>query len=169
MHYNMNGNLTDAGINLALRSMGKYAADPRGLLMVMDVETYIRGMLNATTSNAPGTFIKSEADVGYSIIVQGQVSSYRGIPIVIPTMANKAEADGKQSTTAASNTLGAMSLLNRSQWRVGFRRQMLIEVDRDIQKRQIIMVVSFRIAVGCRGTRSSQTHTAGIRNITVAS
>jgi hypothetical protein len=167
-HYNMNANLTDAGINLALRSMGKYAANPRDLLMIMDVETYIRGMLNATTTNAPGSFLRSEADTGYSIIVQGQISSYRGIPIVIPTLAGKAEADGKQSATAASNTLGALSIINRSQWRVGFRRQMLIEVDRDIQKRQIIMVVSFRIAVGCRGTRSSATHTAGIRNITVA-
>jgi len=167
-HFNAGGDaLTDADITSTMVLMGKYAADPRQMLFICDVDTYIRGFLNATTSNAPGTFIKSESDVGYSIIVTGQVGSYRGVPIVIPTLANKAEADGKQSTTSASNTLGFLAMLNRSQWKVGFKREMEIEVDRDIQKRQIIMVVSFRQAIGCRGTRSSATHTAGIRNILV--
>jgi hypothetical protein len=53
-------------------------------------------------------------------------------------------------------------------WYVGFLRDLLIEVDRDIQKRQYIMVSSLREAVAARGTRSSNTHTAGIRNILVA-
>jgi hypothetical protein len=53
-------------------------------------------------------------------------------------------------------------------WYVGFLRELLIEVDRDIQKRQYIMVTSLREAVGCHGTRASATHTAGIRNILVA-
>jgi len=131
------------------------------------VRTYIRGFLNATTTSSPGTFLTSEADTGYSIIVTGQVGSYRGIPLVIPTMAGRAEADGKQSATASSNTLGFVAFLNRSQWKVGFMRDVQIEVDRDIQKRQMIMVVSYRVAVGCRGTRSSAQHTAGIRNILV--
>jgi hypothetical protein len=46
---------------------------------------------------------------------------------------------------------------------------MMIEVDRDIQKRQTIMVVSYRQAIGCRGTRSTATHTAGMRNINISS
>jgi HK97 family phage major capsid protein len=166
--YNMNGVLTDAGITLTLVKMGKYAADPRQLLFICDVDTYIRGFLNATTSNAPGTFLVDQSAVGYSIIATGQVASYRGIPIVIPTLATKTEADGKQSTTAANNTLGQISIVNRTQWKSGFMREMEVEVDRDIQKRQIIMVVSFRQAIGCRGTRSSATHTAGIRNINVS-
>jgi HK97 family phage major capsid protein len=159
--------LTDAMITSTLVKMDKYAANPRDLLYICDVRTYIRGFLNATTSNAPGTFIKSEADVGYSIIATGQVASYRGSPLVIPTMAPRTEADGKQSVTSASNTLGQLSIVNRSQWKVGFVREVEIEVDRDIQKRQIIMVVSYRVAVGCRGTRSSAEHTAGILNILV--
>jgi hypothetical protein len=60
-----------------------------------------------------------------------------------------------------------MAIVNRSQWKVGYRRDVQIEVDRDIQKRQMIMVVSYRVAIGARGTRSSATHTAGIRNILV--
>jgi len=167
MLYNMNGALTDAGILYGLGLMGKYAVDPRQLLYVCDVNTYIKGFLDASTSGAPGTFIKSEADVGFSIIATGQVASYRGTPIVIPVLAGKTQADGTISATAASNTVGQLMIPNRTQWKVGFMRDVEIEVDRDIQKRQIIMVVSYRVAVGCRGTRSSATHTAGLRNITV--
>ena len=167
-HFNAGGDaLTDADITSTMALMGKYAANPRDLLIVTDVWTYLRGFLNATTTSAPGTFLTDASAVGYSIIATGQVAAYRGIPIVIPTYGNRAEADGKQSTVAASNALGFVALLNRSQWKVGFRRDVQIEVDRDIQKRQMIMVVSYRVAVGCRGTRSSATHTAAIRNILV--
>ena len=159
--------LTDAMITSTLKLMGKYAADPRQVLCVVDIDTYLRGFLNATTTSAPGTFIQNISDVGFSIIVTGQVASYRGIPLVIPSLYDQAEADGKQSATAASNTLGTATFFNRTQWKVGFQREFLVEVDRDIQKRQTIMVVSFRQAVGCRGTRASATHTAGIRNILV--
>jgi HK97 family phage major capsid protein len=160
------GALTDAHITSTMSLMGKYAHNPRELLYICDVYTYLRGFLNATTSNSPGTFIKSEQDVGYSIIATGQVGSYRGVPIVIPALAAKQGSSGKTGTTTSA--YGSLSLVNRTQWKVGFMRDMMIEVDRDIQKRQIIMVVSFRQAVGCRGTRSSATHTAGIRNINVA-
>jgi hypothetical protein len=50
-------------------------------------------------------------------------------------------------------------------WKVAFKRQLTIEVDRNIQKRQFIMVVSFRIAVAARGTRSTEKHTAGVHGI----
>jgi HK97 family phage major capsid protein len=164
---NMAGALTDAGIISGLALMGKYAVDPRQLLYVCDVNTYFKGFLDASTSGAPGTFVKSEADAGYSIIVTGQIAMYRGTPIVIPVLSGKTQADGTISATSASNTVGQLMIPNRNQWHVGFMRDVEIEVDRDIQKRQIIMVVSYRVAVGCRGTRSSATHTAGLRNITV--
>jgi hypothetical protein len=77
----------------------------------------------------------------------------------------EAEDDGKQSTTAANNNEGQIAIFHRDMWRVGFRRQLLIEIDRNIQKRQFIMVVSFRIAVAARGTRASAVHTAGIHGI----
>ena len=97
----------------------------------------------------------------------GQVGSYRGSPIVIPALAGRAEADGRKSATAASNTLGVLSVINRTQWKVGFMRDVEIEVDRDIQKRQNVMVVSLRLAFDERtGTRSSATHTALQYNIT---
>jgi len=42
-----------------------------------------------------------------------------------------------------------------------------MEVDRDIQRRQYIMVTSLREAIAAYGTRATATHVAGMRNITV--
>ena len=64
-------------------------------------------------------------------------------------------------------TTGRLLILNRTQWLVGFKRELAIETVRDPQKRQNIMVVSFRIALQERsGNRSSATHTALQYNIT---
>jgi hypothetical protein len=51
---------------------------------------------------------------------------------------------------------------------LGFIRELTLEVDRDIQKQQFILVASLAEAVAAHGTRSSATHTAGIRNILVS-
>ena len=77
------------------------------------------------------------------------------------------QADGKQSATPSNNTLGTMVSVNRESWRTGFRRQLLIEVDRDIRKQQFFFVVSFRLAIVGRDVRSTATHTAGIFNIKI--
>jgi hypothetical protein len=69
------------------------------------------------------------------------------------------------STTAASNDEGQIAILHRDMWTYGYRRELMLEMYRDVQKRQLVMVASFRIAVACRGTRSTATHTAGIHGI----
>ena len=62
---------------------------------------------------------------------------------------------------------GRILVVNRSQWRIGFRRELSIETERDIQKRQNVMVVSMRVAFDERsGNRSTATHTALQYNIT---
>ena len=72
-----------------------------------------------------------------------------------------ADTDGKVTDAGNGTNTGRLLLANRAQWRVGFRRELAIETDRDIQKRQNIMVVSMRLAFAERsGTRSSATHTA---------
>ncbi|MBU2328635.1 MAG: hypothetical protein KJ755_15005 [Alphaproteobacteria bacterium] len=71
-------------------------------------------------------------------------------------------ANGYQVTDAgnATNT-GRILVLNTTQWRVGFRRNITVEVDREPGKGQTTMYVSFRIALAERtGTRSTATHTA---------
>lgn len=162
-----NGALTDASLVLELAAMGKYAVDPTKLFFVCDVKTYLAGFLDAT-SGAPGantiTIDKFGSD---ATVMTGQLAAYRGIPIIVSASHPLGEADGKVSTTTANNTKGSLSIVNRMMWYVGFRRNLMIEVDRDIQRRQYIMVTSLRQAIGAHGTRSSATHTGGIFNITV--
>ena len=153
--------LADADILSMLKLMGKYAVNPEQAAMVVDVSTYLKGLLNM---DAVITVDKFGPE---AVVKTGQLAAYRGIPIVVSASGPLTEADGKVSTTSASNTLGQISCWNTLMWYAGFRRDLLIEMDRDIQKRQYIMVTSLREAVAARGTRSSATHTAGIYNILV--
>lgn len=159
--YNMNGNLTDAGVRAGLALLGKYGAMVDRLVMVMDAATYVSQLLGLTNVVTVDKFGPG------AVVLTGQLSSYAGIPVVVSESMPKTEADGKLSVTAANNTKGQIAFFHRDMWKVGFRRELLIEVDKDIKKRQFVMVVSFRIAVASRGTRSTATHTAVMRNITV--
>ena len=162
-----NGALTDATLVIELAAMGKYAIDPTRLMFVCDVSTYLAGFLDAT-STAPGANVITMDKFGAgAIVMTGQLAAYRGIPIIVSASHPLTEADGKVSTTAGNNTKGSISIVNRMMWYVGFRRNLLIEVDRDIQRRQYIMVTSLREAVGAHGVRATNTHTGGIFNITV--
>jgi HK97 family phage major capsid protein len=153
--------LADGDILAALADMGKYAVDPAQCVLVCDIATYLNGFLGLTNVVTVDKFGPS------AVVLTGQLASYRGIPIIVSASAPKTEADGKVSTTAGNNTLGQITVFNRNMWYVGFRRQLMMETDRDIQKRQYIMVTSLREAVAAHGTRSSATHTAGIYNILV--
>ncbi len=157
--------LADADILDALALMGKYAVDPSRLAMVTDVSTYLKGFLSAATGAPGANTITIDKFGAGAVVLTGQLASYRGIPIVVSASHGEAEADGKQSVTAASNTLGRITIPHRDMWMLGFRRQITTEIARDIRSREHFLVTSFRIAVGTWGTRSSNTHTAGIRNI----
>lgn len=161
------GALTDTKITGILALMGKYAANPARLAIVCDIGTYLNGFLS-TATGAPGSFITTLEKLGpQGILISGMLASYRGVPILIGSQYPTSEADGKVSTTAGNNTKGGLTIFHRDMWKVGFRRQLLIEVDRFIQKRQMVMVSSFRIAVAAHGTRSTATHTSGLRDITI--
>jgi HK97 family phage major capsid protein len=153
--------LADQDVVDMLVLMDKYAANPADVRIVCDVGTYLAGFLNLTN-------VKTLSDFGPSaVLLTGQLAAYRGVPVIISASHPKCEADGKVSTTAGNNTLGSVSAYNRNMWKVGFRRQLLIEVDRNIQTRSYIMVTSLREAVGAHGTRSTNVHTAGIANILI--
>jgi len=151
--------LTDTIMRAGIARLGKYGADVSRLAMVTDAKTYVNNMLGLTNV---ATLDKYGPQ---ATILTGELSKYAGIPIIVSSVMAEAEDDGKVSTTAANNDEGQIALFHRDMWRVGFRRQLLIELDRSIQKRQFIMVVSFRIAIAARGTRSSAVHTAGIHGI----
>jgi len=153
--------LADADIVSVMGKMGKYAADPTQLVIVCDVGTYLSGFLGLTNVVTVDKFGPG------AVVLTGQLAAYRGVPIIVSASAPKTEADGKVSNTASNNTLGQFSIFNRNMWYAGFRRNLLIETDRDIQKRMYIMVTSLRQAVAAHGTRSTQTHTAGAVNILI--
>lgn len=152
--------LADADLTAGLNDLGKYGMDIQNVRIVPGIEAYFAmlGLTNVATVEKYGNA---------ATIVSGELMRYRGIPVIPTPAMGLTESDYKQSVTSASNTLGAISIYNRNMWRVGFRRNLLLEVDRDIRTRQLIMVASFRIAVGTYGTRSSATHTSGIGNFTV--
>lgn len=153
--------LTDVDITGEMAAMGKYAADPNQLMFICDISSYLNGFLALTNTTTVDKFGPT------ATILTGQLAAYRGVPIVTSASMPLTMADGKASTTASNNTLGTIAIVNRNMWYVGFRRDLLIEIDRDIQKRQFIMVMSFRQALAAHGTRSSATHTGGVFNILV--
>jgi len=152
--------LADADVVAALNDLGKYGLDYQNVRIVPGIESYFAmlGLTNVSTFDKYGQF---------ATIIQGELARYRGVPVLPSASHRKCEADYKVSVTAGNNTLGSFSVYNRTMWKAGFRRGLTIEVDRDIRSRQLFMVASFRIAIGCRGTRSAATHTAGAGNFTL--
>lgn len=155
----INAVLTDALLRAGIARLGRYAADVSRLAMVTDAKTYVNNMLGLTNVVTVDKFGAA------ATVLTGELAKYSGIPVIISASMAEAEDDGKLSTTAANNDEGQIAIFHRDMWRVGLKRDLLIELDRNIQKRQFIMVVSFRIAVAARGTRSSAVHTAGIHGI----
>lgn len=151
--------IDDAKLVAGLLLLGKYGLDLQNVRIVPDIATYFAmlGMTNVATIEKYGP---------QATVLTGELGRYRGIPIIPSASILRTEADGKVSTIAVNNTKGQIAIYNRNFWRVGFRRGLTIEVDRLIQKRQLIMVVSFRIAIAAYGTRSTAKHTAVIYNIT---
>lgn len=153
--------LTDADMTNALNKLDKYGLSLNNVRIVPGIGAYFAmvGLANVATFDKYGPL---------ATIVQGELARYRGVPILPSSSQPKAASDGKaDAATPANNTLGTISFYNRDFWTVGFPRGLTIEVDKDIRTRQLIMVVSFRIAVAAHGTRSTAQHTSGIRNILV--
>jgi hypothetical protein len=159
--------LADADIVNVLGKLDKYGADPSRLVMIGDVQTYLKGFLSSA-SGSPGSNLLTLDKFGpNAILLTGQIAAYRGVPLITSAVHRLAASDGKlDAATPANNTLGSLTVYNRDFWKKGFRRQLMIEMDRDIRSRMMIMVTSMRLAVAAR-SRSSAKHTAGVRNILV--
>ncbi len=140
--------------------LGKYGVRPSELAFITDVNTYIRSL-------AVDSFRTLDKLGPNATLLRGQLGAVEGIPVIVSEQMALADADGKVTDGGSDNTKGRLLLVNRSQWRVGYRRELLIETTRDIQKRQNIMVVSMRLAFMERtGSRANATHTALQYNIT---
>ena len=141
--------------------LGKHGVRPSELAYIADVGTYIKSL-------GVGEFRTLDKLGPQATLLNGQLAQVDGIPVIVSEQMAKSDADGKVTDGGNSNTKGRLLVVNRTQWRLGFRRELMIETTRNIQKRQNIMVVSMRLAFMERtGTRSSATHTALQYNITV--
>ena len=153
------GGVTDDMFNEIRAKLGKYGARPGQLVYITDINTFIRSL-------SVGNFRTLDKFGPQATVLTGQLGAVEGIPVIVSEQMKLADSDGKV-TDGTAGTTGRLLIVNTSQWRVGFKRELSIETVRDPQKRQNIMVVSFRIALQERsGTRSTATHTAMQKNIT---
>jgi len=151
--------LSDSMILSALARMGKYAVDPEDCFMTCDVTTYFKGLMGLDGVQTLDKY------GGKAVLLVGELASYRGVPILVSASAPLTEADGKVSTTAGNNIYGQLSIVNKRMWKVGSFRGLTVEMDKDIQKRQTIMVASFRAGIASYDLTSN--HGAGIYYILV--
>ena len=157
---NHNAAVSDDMFNEVRGKLGKYGVRPSELAYIMDVNTYIKSL---TVDN----FRTLDKLGNHATLLRGQLGAVEGIPVIVSEQMATADADGKVTDGGNANTKGRLLITNRTQWRLGFRRELLIKTTRDIQKRQNIMVVSMRLAFMERtGKRSTATHTALQYNIT---
>ncbi len=142
------------------RRTGKYGLRPSELAYVTDVNTFIaaQGIAEFQTVDKLGP---------NATLLTGQLGAVEGIPVIVSEQLALADTDGKVTAAGNGTDTGRLLLVNRTQWRKGFKRELLIETDRDVQKRQNVMVVSMRVAFAERsGARSGATHTALQYNVT---
>jgi HK97 family phage major capsid protein len=148
--------------NEILSKLGKYAVPRRrgDVVYITDVNTAIRS-LSITE------FETVDVAGARATLSTGEILNVYGKPLVQSEQMRLADTDGKVTSAGNSTNTGRILVTNTTQWRVGFRRQLEIETDREPGKGQTTMYVSFRIALSERtGTRSSATHTAVQYNIT---
>ena len=159
---NHNAAVSDDMFNELRAKLGKYGARPSQLAWIMDVNTFIR-------AQSVEQFRTMDKLGPNATLLTGMLGAVEGIPVIVSEQMPLADEDGKITDGAASNTKGRLLLVNRTQWAQGFRRQLMIDVDRDTQKRQTVVTVSFRHALAERsGSRSTATHTALQYNINLA-
>ena len=156
---NHGAGVSDDMFNEVRVKLGRYGARPSDLAYITDPNTYIRAL---STEN----FRTLDKLGPNATLLTGQLGAVEGIPVLVSEQMKLADVDGKV-TSGSGGATGRLLLVNRTQWRVGFRRELSIETERDIQKRQNVMVVSMRLAFAERsGNRSTATHTALQYNIT---
>lgn len=144
-----------------LKKLGKYGVSSSDMVYVTDVATFVSslGLDSVETVDKLGP---------KATLLTGQLATVYGHPMVVSGQMRLADADGKVSGGGNNVDRGRLLAVNTSQWRVGFRRDLMIETQRDIQKRQNVMVVSMRLAFAERsGDRANAEHTALAYNIEV--
>ncbi|MDP6823855.1 MAG: hypothetical protein QF554_11265 [Dehalococcoidia bacterium] len=156
----LNGNVTAASYNAALKLIGKYGVRPTESPFIVDVNTYLASLAIEEVETVDKLGPQAS-------LLTGQLGVLYGHLVIVSEQMRLADTDGKVTDAGNVTDTDRILVVNRGQWRIGFRRELSIETERDIQKRQNVMVVSMRVAFDERsGDRSTATHTALQYNIT---
>ena len=146
--------VSDDMFNEIRAKLGKYGARPSQLAWVLDVNTFIR-------AQSISQFRTMDKLGPNATLLTGMLGAIEGIPVIVSEQMALADTDGKVTNSGNATNTGRLLIVNRTQWAQGLRREIAIDVDRDTQKRQTVVTVSFRHALTERsGTRSTATHTA---------
>lgn len=81
-------------------------------------------------------------------VMTGEVGRVLGHAHIASIAVSKTEADGKVSTTGGNNTKGQVVCFNRRGFKVGWRRQVMVETERLPGRDQTRLVYSLRLGFG---------------------
>jgi HK97 family phage major capsid protein len=143
-----------------LAKMEKYGTNPKSVLFIMDLWTYLKAIQITSVS----TYDKMGAK---ATISTGELAQVWGIPIIVSEQIAKSNATGQVDQTSGNNTKGRIVAVNREMWRVGLARPILVRTERSESKTMTSLVASFRLALSCFGDRSSVKHTALGYDVTI--
>ena len=156
---NHNAAVSDDMFNEVRGKLGKYGVRPSECAFVMDINTYIRSL-------SIENFRTVEKLGPSATLLTGQLGDIEGIPVIISEQMLLADIDGKVSSGGNVTDTGRVLAVNRNMYRLGFKRELMIESERDIQKRQTVLVASMRVAFEGRMDNDSDTAVALQYNIT---
>ena len=139
--------------------LGKYGVRPSECAFVMDINTYIRAL-------SIENFRTVEKLGPNATLLTGQLGDIEGIPVIVSEQMLRADTDGKVTSGGNGTDTGRVLAVNRNMYRLGFKRELMIESERDIQKRQTVLVASMRVAFEGRIDNASDTAVALQYNIT---
>jgi len=150
---NHNAAPSDDLFNEVRSKMDKYGVRPGEMATIVDINLYIRAqsISNFRTLDKLGP---------NATLLTGQLGDIEGIPVIVSEQMLLADTDGRVTGAGNATDTSRLLIVNRGQYYVGFKRDLMIEVDRDVQKRQTVMVASFRIAFEGRNTNASDTAVA---------
>jgi HK97 family phage major capsid protein len=171
IHYCLNevtGQVSDIGsldyddFATLISKLGKYADDPSRCAFIID-----RDVKNKAIQIEE--FLTVDKMGPKATLLTGQIGQIFGVPVILSGQLAKANATGQVDQTGDNNTKGRIVLVNRDMWRLGLRRSITVEAQRDAAKTLTSLVASMRIGLQCYGDRSSadNCHTALGYNVTV--
>jgi hypothetical protein len=129
---------TNANFLAVRKLLKKYGGNPKNLIWLASPTTAIAMQGIAET-------VSLEKFGSRATIVTGEIAALQGIPIIQSERVRE-DVDATGVNGASGNTKATVQIVNITRFLTGFRRQLMVEVWKDIKKGQNVVVASFRKA-----------------------